>query len=241
MVTGANGGATLVSKLKIATLHCFGSNPHKHATQKGHFKHCAQACATLAEWVYPAGPNVLEPEVVSSLLKGMGCTGDEVETFGFEDPRCWFRFMDDRYVGLEASMASLAEFCRAERPDGIAGYSNGGGAALLSAAAREAGHPDFQSIRFLLSFAGPTSEMLQAQLRKHIGPDRSRITIPTIIFGSRRDPMLANADQMAEDLFDNCELAITDEARPYANHALPEQPASYAPIVKFLAAQHASA
>ncbi|MDP3738141.1 MAG: hypothetical protein Q8R02_12170 [Hyphomonadaceae bacterium] len=229
-----------MSRLKIATLHCLGSNAHKHATQKWHFKHCAEACAALADWFYPAGPNLLEPDVVSNLLKtGMGCSDEEVEAFGFEDPRCWFRYTDDRYVGLEASMAYLAEFCRRERPEGIAGYSNGGGAALLVAAAREAGHQDFQSIRFLLSFAGPTSEMMQRHLREYLGPHRRRITVPTIIFGSRRDPMLANAAQMANDLFERRELAITDEARPYANHALPDRVASYEPVVKFLAAQRA--
>lgn len=228
-----------MTKLKIATLHCLGSNPHKHATQKWHFKHCAEACAALADWIYPAGPNLLEPDIVFNLLKtGMGCTDEEVEAFGFEDPRCWFRFTDDRYVGLEASMMYLAEFCRRERPDGIAGYSNGGGAALLVAAAREAGHPDFQSIRFLMSFAGPTSDMMQRHLRDYLG-SHQRISVPAIIFGSQRDPMLANAKQMAADLFERCDLAITDEARPYANHALPEDAASYEPVVRFLAARRA--
>ena len=124
-----------------------------------------------------------------------------------------------------------------ERPDGIAGYSNGGGAAILVAAARDGGHEDFQSIRFLMSFAGPTSPTLQAHIRSFLGSQRSRITIPTLIFGSRRDPMLANAGQMAQDLFEHCELAITDEPRPYANHALPEAAASYEPVVRFLAAR----
>jgi hypothetical protein len=226
------------SKLRIASLHCLGSNPHKHANQKWHFVHCAQACASLADWVYPAGPNLLEPAVVRALLKdGMGCTDEEVAAFGFEEPRCWFRFTDNRYVGLEESMAYLADFCRRERPDGIAGYSNGGGAATLVAAAREAGEEAFQSIRFLMSFAGPTSETMQRHIREFLGPDRSRITIPTIIFGSRYDPMLANAEQMARDLFEHCELAIADETRPFANHALPDQAAAYEPIVEFLAAR----
>lgn len=228
------------SKLRIATLHCLGSNPHKHATQRWHFVHCAEACAGLADWVYPAGPNLLEPQVVYNLLKNdMGCTDAEVEAFGFEEPRCWFRFTDNRYVGLEASMAQLAEFCRRERPDGIAGYSNGGGAAQLVAAQRDAGHEAFQSIRFLMSFAGPTSPMMQRHIREYLGPQRSRITLPTIIFGSRHDPMLASAGQMAGDLFERCELAITDEVRPYASHALPDQAESYEPIVRFLTAQQA--
>lgn len=228
-----------MSRLKIVTLHCLGSNPQKHANQKWHFVHCAQACAGLAEWVCPAGPHLLEPDVVRSLLKNdMGCTDDEVEAFGFEEPRCWFRFTDNRYVGLEDSMAFLAEVCRRERPDGIAGYSNGGGVAQLVAAAREAGHEAFQSIRFLMSFAGATSPMMQRQIREHLGPSHSRITIPTILFGSRHDPMLANAEQMATDLFERCELAIADERRPYANHALPDRTESYARIVNFLKARH---
>lgn len=36
-------------KLKIATLHCLGSSPYEHATQKWHFAHRARACAALAE------------------------------------------------------------------------------------------------------------------------------------------------------------------------------------------------
>ena len=224
-----------MKKLKIATLHCFGSNPGKHAHQQGHFVHCAEACADLADWIYPAGPNLLEPGVVRSLLKNdMGCTDDEVEAFGFEDPRCWFRFTDDRYVGLEESMIHLAEVCRRERPDGIAGYSNGGGAAQLVAAAREAGRVDFQSIRFLMSFAGATSPMMQRHIREYLGPGHGKITIPTIIFGSRHDLMLANAEQMAADLFEHCELAISDETRPYANHALPDRIECYEPVVSFL-------
>jgi hypothetical protein len=227
-----------MGKLKIATLHCLGSNPHKHATQRWHFRHCAEACAEHADWIYPEGPNLLEPEVVYNLLKNdMGCTAEEVDAFGFEDPRCWFRFTDNRYVGLDASMAYLADYCRRERPDGIAGYSNGGGAALLVAAAREAGHEAFQSIRFLMSFAGPTSQMMQRHIRDYLGPQRSRITIPTIIFGSRHDPMLANGEQMAGDLFEQCELVISDERRPFANHALPDDPACYAPVVEFLGAR----
>lgn len=227
-----------MGKLKIATLHCFGSNPRKHATQRWHFTHCAQACAAQADWIYPAGPNLLERDVVYNLLKNdMGCTPEEVEAFGFEEPRCWFRFTDDRYVGLEAGMAHLAEVCRRERPDGIAGYSNGGGAAILVAAAREAGHEAFQSIRFLMSFAGPTSQTMQRHIREFLGPHHRRITIPTIIFGSRHDPMLASAEQVASDLFERCELAITDETRPFANHALPDRAECYEPVVRFLAAQ----
>jgi hypothetical protein len=229
-----------MSELKIATLHCFGSNPTKHATQRWHFTHCAQACGTLADWAYPAGPNVVEPEVVRSLLKNdMGCTDEEVEVFGFEDPRCWFRFTEGRYVGLEASMAHLAEVCRRERPDGVAGYSNGGGMALLVAAARDAGEEAFQSIRFVMNFAGATSPTMQRHIRDHLGPGRSRITLPAIIFGSRYDPMLANAEQMAGDLFECCELVIADEKRPFANHALPDNADRYDPVVKFLAAQQA--
>lgn len=227
-----------MGKLKIATLHCLGSNPGKHATQRGHFRHCAEACATQADWIYPAGPNLLEEAVVRNLLgNDMGCTPEEVEAFGFEETRCWFRHTDNRYVGLDACMAYLAEYCRRERPDGIAGYSNGGGAATLVAAARDAGHEAFQSIRFLMSFAGPTSPTMQAHIRRFLGPQRSRITIPTLIFGSRHDPMLAHAAQMANDLFEHCELAITDESRPYANHALPEAAACYEPVVRFLAAR----
>jgi hypothetical protein len=225
-------------KLKILTLHCLGSNPHKHATQRWHFAHCARASERLADWVYPAGPNLLTPEVVRNLLKnGMGCTDEEVESFGFEEPRCWFRFTDNRYVGLEASMAHLAEVCRMERPDGIAGYSNGGGAALLVAAAREAGLEAFPSVRFLMSFAGPTSPMMQRHIREYLGPSQERITIPTLIFGSRHDPMLSGAAQMAADFFDRCELSIADEMRPYANHALPDRAECYEPVVRFIAAQ----
>ncbi|MGE0032234.1 MAG: hypothetical protein AB7T20_14050 [Steroidobacteraceae bacterium] len=145
--------------------------------------------------MYPAGPRLLEPDVVRSLLgNDMSCTDEEVEAFGFEEPRCWFRFTDNRYVGLEESMAHLAAVCRRERPDGIAGYSNGGGAAQLVAAAGETGHADFQSIRFLMSFAGATSPMMQRHIREYLGSNHSKITIPSIIFGSRHDPMLANAE-----------------------------------------------
>jgi len=227
-----------MSRLKIVTLHCFGSNARKHANQKHHFVHCAQACAELAEWVYPEGPNLLEPAVVRNLLRNeMGCTDEDAESFGFEDPRCWFRFTDGRYAGLEESMAYLAEVCRRERPDGIAGYSNGGGTAQLVAAAREAGHADFQSIRFLMSFAGATSPTMQRHIREYLGLNHSRIRIPTIIFGSRHDPMLANAEQMAADLFERCEVAITDEKRPFANHALPDKAECYEPIVNFIKMQ----
>ncbi len=227
-----------MNRLKIVTLHCFGSNPRKHATQKHHFVHCAEACGDLAEWVYPAGPHLLDPAIVRNLLANdMGCTDEEVEAFGFEEPRCWFRFTDGRYVGVEESMAFLAEVCRRERPDGIAGYSNGGGAAQLVAAAREAGHPDFRSIRFLMSFAGATSPMMQRHIREALGPDHAWITIPSILFGSRHDPMLANAGQMAAELFERCELAIADEKRPFANHALPNQAGSYEPIVRFVEQQ----
>lgn len=197
--------------------------------------HCAEACAGLVDWVYPPAPHRLEPDIVRNLLKNeMGCTDEEVVAFGLEEPRCWFRFTDGRYVGLEETMACLAEVCRRERPDGIAGYSNGGGAAQLVAAAREGGHPDFQSIRFLMSFCGATSPMMQGKLREFMGPGHAKITIPTIIFGSRYDPLLANAGQMAAELFEDCELAIADEKRPFANHALPEHAASYAPVVDFL-------
>lgn len=227
-----------MKRLKIISLHCFGSNPRKHATQKSHFVHCAQACADLAEWVYPAGPNRLEPDVVRNLLKNeMGCTDEEVEAFGLEEPRCWFRFTDNRYVGLEASMDYLADVCRSERPDGIAGYSNGGGAAQLVAAARESGHEAFQSIRFLMSFCGATSPMMQRHIRECLGPRQARITIPAIIFGSRYDPLLANARQMAADLFEHCELAIADEQRAFANHALPDRIDCYEPVVTFLKAR----
>jgi len=224
-----------MSRLKIVTLHCFGSNPAKHAGQKGHFVHCAQACGDRVEWVYPAAPNRLDPEVVRNLLRNeMGCTDEEVAAFGLEDPRCWFRFTDGRYVGLEQSMEFLAELCGRERPDGIAGYSNGGGMAQLVAAARESGHPDFQSIRFLMSFCGATSPMMQGRIREIMGPGHARITIPTILFGSRYDPLLANAEQMAADLFERCELAIADQRRPFANHALPEEAACYERVVRFM-------
>jgi hypothetical protein len=227
-----------MGKLKVATLHCFGSNPTKHATQRWHFKHFAEACAAFVDWVYPAGPNTVQPDVVRSLLKDdMGCTEEEVEAFGFEDPRCWFRFTDGRYVGLEASMDALAEVCTRERPDGIAGYSNGGGMALLIGAAKDAGHEAFQSIKFIMSFAGATSPTMQCHIREVLGPARGRITLPTIIFGSRYDPMLAYAEQMAGDLFERCELAIADEKRPFANHALPDSAASYKAAVDFVAAQ----
>lgn len=229
-------------RLKIATLHCFGSNPHKHATQRYHFKHCAAACGDLADWTYPAGPNGVEPAVVRSLLANdMGCVPDEIEAFGYEDPRCWFRFMDGRYVGLEKCMATLADYCRRERPDGIAGYSNGAGAALLAAAARDGGDEAFKSIRFVMSFAGPTSPTMESHIRNLLGSSRTRVRTPTIIFGSRRDPMLARVDQFARDLFERCDVAVTDEARPYANHALPEETASYRPVVEFLTAQTALA
>lgn len=229
-----------MTKLKIATLHCFGSNPHKHATQRYHFKHCADATAALADWLYPAGPHLLEPQVVSDLLKNdMGCTQEDVDAFGLEEPRCWFRFTDGRYDGLEASMDYLADYCARERPDGIAGYSNGGGAALLAAAARDAGHPAFQSIRFVMSFAGATSPTMQQHIRDRLG-GKDRITLPAIIFGSSRDPMLTNAAQMASDLFEQCALAVVDEARPFANHALPDQRDAYAPIVRFLEERRAS-
>lgn len=228
----------MTRKLKIATLHCFGSNPHKHATQRYHFRHCAEATSSLADWIYPAGPNLLEAEVVRSLLKNdMGCPDEEVEAFGFEEPRCWFRFASDRYAGLDASTAYLAEYCWREQPDGIAGYSNGGGMGLLLAAARDGGHEAFQSIRFVMSFAGATSPMMQRHVRELLGPEKDRITIPAIMFGSRRDPMLVNAGQMAGDLFESCELAVVDEARPFANHALPDDAAAYAPVLDFLAAR----
>ena len=224
--------------LKIATLHCFGSNPHKHATQRSHFVHCVEACGERAEWLCPPAPHRVASEVVYDLLKHrMGCTDEEVAAFGFEDPRCWFRSTDDGYLGLEASMDYLAELCARERPDGIAGYSNGAGAALLVAAARESGQPAFQSIRFLMSFAGPTSPAIQQHIRDLLGPARERITLPTLIFGSRRDPMLVNAEQMASDLFERCELALSDEPQRYANHALPEAPERYETARRFLDAR----
>src|SRR4051812_5503930 len=110
-----------MSRLRIATLHCFGSNPHKHATQRFHFAHCAQASSEHADWLYPRGPLELEPEVVRRLLADdLRCNTREVQEFGFEDPRAWFRFADGRYVGLEDSLTVLAEWCRRNRPDGIA-------------------------------------------------------------------------------------------------------------------------
>lgn len=227
-----------MGKLKIATLHCFGAIPSKHATQRWHFTHCAEACEALADWIYPAGPNMVEPEIVRSLLKNdMGCTDEEVEVFGYEDPRSWFRVTDNRYVGLEASMAHLAEVCDSERPDGIAGYSNGGGMAMLVAAAKEAGHEAFQSIKFVMSFAGVTSPTMQRYIREALGPKQSRISMPALMYGSQYDPMLANAQQMAGDLFERCELVVADERRPFANHALPEPAEHYKRVVEFLAAQ----
>lgn len=230
----------MTRKLKIVTLHCFGSNPHKHATQKYHFKHCAEASADLVEWLYPAAPNLLDPQIVYNLLKtDMGCSDEEVAAFGFEEPRCWFRFAGDAYAGLAESMDHLAEVCRRERPDGIAGYSNGGGMAQLVAAACEGGREAFRSIRFVMSFAGATSPMMQRHIRDLLGPERSRISMPAIMFGSSPDPMLANAEQMARDLYENCELAVVDEARPFANHALPDDAAAYDPVVRFLKARAA--
>ena len=224
-----------MTKLKIATLHCFGSNPLKHANQRYHFTHCADASAHLAEWIYPPAPNTVDPEVVRNLLKNdMVCSDDEVEAFGFEDPRCWFRFSGDGYAGLEASIDYLTDFVRRERPDGIAGYSNGGGMALLTAALAEGGNEAFQSIRFVMSFAGSTSPTMQRHIREFLGVKNARITMPAIMLGSARDLMLANADQMAKDLFDRCEIEVTDRALPFANHALPDDAASYAPIVRFL-------
>jgi hypothetical protein len=227
-----------MSKLKIATLHCMGSNPNKHATQHYHFKHCAAATAALADWTYPAGPHLLDREVVYNLLKTeMGCSDDEVEAFGFEEPRAWFRFTGGEYVGLAESMDYLAEYCRRERPDGIAGYSNGGGAALLVAASAEAGHEAFRSIRFVMSFAGGTSPTMQRHISDILGATRSRIAMPAILCGSRHDPMLVNADQMARDLFERCELAVVDEKRPFANHALPDRAEDYDAVVRFLQAR----
>lgn len=227
-----------MAKLKILSLHCFGSNPAKHAGQRHHFVHCAEATSALADYLYPAAPHRLEPQVVRDLLKnGMGCSDEEVDAFGFEEPRCWFRFTDNGYEGLEASVAYLGEICRRERPDGIAGYSNGGGIAQLVAAAREGGQDDFQSNRFLMSFAGATSPTMQRHIRDLIGPAKDRISIPALIFGSARDPMLANARQMASDIYENCTLAVVDEDRPFANHALPDNEAAYEPIVAFLKSQ----
>lgn len=226
-----------MSKLKIATLHCFGSNPHKHATQRFHFTHCAQACRDLAEWQYPAGPLLLTPEQVRHLLASeLGCSAEEVEAFGFEDPRAWFRAGDGRYAGLDDSMAYLAEWCRRERPDGIAGYSNGGVMAMLVAAARERGDEAFQSIRFLMCFASPTSPLARRHVREHLGA-HDKITIPSLIVGSQHDPLLAGAHELADDLLARCQLVLSDERRPYANHALPDAPQSYARVLRFIEAQ----
>jgi len=52
--------------------------------------------------------------------------------------------------------------------------------------------------------------------------------------------MLANAQQMATELFERCELVIADETRPYANHALPDRAACYERIVNFVKARQAS-
>jgi hypothetical protein len=49
--------------------------------------------------------------------------------------------------------------------------------------------------------------------------------------------MLANAEQMARDLFEHCELAVADEQRPFANHALPQDARSYERVVGFLEAR----
>ncbi|MGQ0429040.1 MAG: hypothetical protein ACT4UQ_03820 [Gammaproteobacteria bacterium] len=79
--------------------------------------------------------------------------------------------------------------------------------------------------------------MMQRHIREYLGPNHGKITIPSIIFGSRHDPMLANAQQMAADLFERCELAIADEMRPFANHALPDSTECYERIVSFVKAQ----
>ncbi|MFZ4604008.1 MAG: hypothetical protein ACOYM8_16300 [Caulobacterales bacterium] len=150
-----------------------------------------------------------------------------MEAFGYEDPRRWYRLTDGRYLGLEQSMEILSDFCRRERPDGIAGYSNGAGAALLAAAAREAGDDAFRSIRFVMSFAGPTSPSMQGHIHDIVGKQRAQITIPSLLFGSRRDPMLTHVDQFARDFFTDCEHVVDDEARPFANHALPENESAY--------------
>jgi hypothetical protein len=91
----------------------------------------------------------------------------------------------------------------------------------------------------LMSFAGPTSAMAQRYIREILGSEKSRISMPTIFFGSRHDPMLANVEQMAQDLFERCELAIADEKRPFADHARPDEVTSYAPIVRFTSEQRA--
>jgi hypothetical protein len=150
--------------------------------------HCVKACGERAEWLYPPAPHRVTSDVVYDLLKHrMGCTDEEVAAFGFEDPRCWFRSTDDGYLGLEASMDYLAELCTRERPDGIAGYSNGAGAALLVAAARESGHEAFQSIRFLMSFAGRhhprssnTSAICSALLASALPCRRSSLALAAI-------------------------------------------------------------
>jgi hypothetical protein len=116
-----------------------------NAADTGNRASAMSTSAAVAEWVCPAGPNLLAPDVVYNPLKNdMGCSDDEVEASGFEEPRCWFRFTDNRYVGLENRMANLADFCRREHPDGIAGYADGGGVALLVAAARDAGHDEIR-------------------------------------------------------------------------------------------------
>jgi hypothetical protein len=76
--------------------------------------------------------------------------------------------------------------------------------------------------------------MMQGRIREFMGAGRAKISIPTVIFGSRHDPLLANAAQMAAELFEDCELAIADERRPFANHALPERAACYEQVVRFL-------
>jgi hypothetical protein len=82
--------------------------------------------------------------------------------------------------------------------------------------------------------------MMQSHVRALLGSRRDRISIPSILFGSSRDPMLERVDQFAQDFLARCDLAGGDEARPYANHALPDKPEAYEPIVKFLT-RHVSA
>lgn len=108
---------------------------------------------------------------------------------------------------------------------------------MLVAAAKEAGHEAFRSIRFVMSFAGATSPTMQRHIREALGDKRSRISMPALMFGSQYDPMLAHAQQMAGDLFERCDLVVADERRPFANHALPEQAERYAPVVRFVAAR----
>jgi hypothetical protein len=123
---------------------------------------------------------------------------------------------------------------RAERHHDLVGSTCRPGGAKKSRAPGKA----FQAICFALSFAGPTSETMQLHIREYLGPHKERIGLPTFLFGSLHDPMLASARQMADELFENCELALANERRPFANHALPDEARRYEPVAKFLVAQH---